>query len=799
MRLFALLLPLFSACKHETTPGPDTGPSLPLASDSPWPKFRADAEQDGRGMATAADGEGTPWSYATGAGIFSSPVIAGDGTIYIGSADHTFYALNADGSLRWSTPVGEIIDSSGLLDAEGRVVVPCGDGHVYALDAATGATDWTFAAEDPTVTGAFINWFEGNVAMLPDGTIVAGNDNFRVYAMDGSTGAGVWSFEMPDQTWSSAAVDVASGALYIGNNDLLGRGNTYSIDGATGEETWSSADSLGTVAASPVLADGQVAVGGFDGYLRAFDATTGHASWTFGALDHLYASPALLSDGTIVQAGADGTLYALDPADGSVRWAYDTLAPLRSSPAVGADDVVYFGGGDGRLYAVNADGTLRWSMLLAAGDRNDLNSSPALGAHALVIGSESGEVWSVPYDWCLDNADDARCSTASEPYPEDGAFLWVTSRFGNVSPTAPGSLAPTEPIALSLVDRAAGDNQLGLIDTASVEVTVDPPVDVEVVVSADRRFLTVSPPATGWSGAEVHIHVSGTTLVNPDRTGLRFEGGTPAGEAVAELDFQVDRTGPATLPGGAPGARWLLSRLAAPLPTILPSYNQIGFDNLAYVLSVVTMQGNAGVGFVTEALPDGSSDPTSQAMFPVTLTFADGALDVQASGGMSLQAMNVTLSFDAFRVDAGLDSNGDGIGGAVMEVRATCGNIPLYGPYLRTLGLCNPDTDALEVFGGADLHARGPAPSVDVGSVVFSRTTDGARAAFAPGFDTTDHRVALVLVDPASGLPVSADYGTGTTVTGDGAAMQVDLAASLPSNVIAYLLVDGFVAAEGAI
>ncbi len=811
MKFPALLaLALLPACKPAaSTNDSSVGPTLPLAADSPWPKFRADAAQDGRGAALASDGSGQPWSYTTGAGVFSSPVIAGDGTIYIGSADHTFYALTADGSLRWSLPVGEIIDSSAILDADGRVIFPCGDGHVYAVDAATGATDWTFAADDPSTTGAFINWFEGNIAMLPDGTLVAGNDNFRVYAIDGQSGAGLWSFTMPDQTWSSAAVDIGAndgaGTMYIGNNDLLGRGNTYAIGGSAGTKVWSNADSLGTVAASPVLygptRTESLMVGGFDGYARAYDATNGQAQWTFGALDHLYSSPALLSDGTIIQAGADGTIYALNPADGSVVWAYDTLAPLRSSPAVGADDVVYVGGGDGRLYAVNADGSLRWSMLLAAGDRNDLNSSPALGAHAIVIGSESGEVWSVPYDWCLQNADDTRCSTASEPFPTDGGYLWVTSRFGNVSPTTPTSLAPTEPFALSLVDRVSGDNVLALIDTSTVTVTVDPPVAVDVVVSADRRFLTVSPPASGWSGDSVHITVNATTLTNPDRTGLRFVGGTPAGAVAADLTFAVERSSTAAAP--APNALWLLSRLAAPLPTILPSYNQIGFDNLAYVLSVVTVDasadGHSGVGFVTGAGTDGTPDPASQAMFPVTWTFADGALDVQAAGGMSLNVMNVDLSFDAFRVDAALDGSGDGVGGAVMEVRAICADIPLYGPYLRTLGLCNPDTDALEVYGGADLHTRGTAPSLDVGPVTFARTDTGVTATFAPGFGTTDHRVAVVIVDTATGLPVSADYGTGTTVTGDGSAMEVDLAAAIPDSAHAYLLVDGFVAGDAGI
>ena len=38
-----------------------------------------------------------PWAFRTGRGIFSTPVIGGDGTVYVGSADTYFYAIAADG------------------------------------------------------------------------------------------------------------------------------------------------------------------------------------------------------------------------------------------------------------------------------------------------------------------------------------------------------------------------------------------------------------------------------------------------------------------------------------------------------------------------------------------------------------------------------------------------------------------------------------------------------------------------------------------------------------------------------
>ena len=63
---------------------------VPLDAHSPWPKFRRDARQSGRSPLPPRDDGRAPWMFHTGKGVFSSPVIDGDGTIYVGSADRTF-------------------------------------------------------------------------------------------------------------------------------------------------------------------------------------------------------------------------------------------------------------------------------------------------------------------------------------------------------------------------------------------------------------------------------------------------------------------------------------------------------------------------------------------------------------------------------------------------------------------------------------------------------------------------------------------------------------------------------------
>ena len=113
--------------------GMDAG--APFQAGSPWPKFRHDMAQTGLGTVHASAQGGVQWSFATGAGIFSSPVVGADGTIYFGSADQSFYALNPDGSLKWKIQTGDIIDSAGLLDDQGNIYFGSGDGLLRAAHA----------------------------------------------------------------------------------------------------------------------------------------------------------------------------------------------------------------------------------------------------------------------------------------------------------------------------------------------------------------------------------------------------------------------------------------------------------------------------------------------------------------------------------------------------------------------------------------------------------------------------------------------------------------------------------------
>ena len=797
-----------------------TTPEVPLAAQAPWPKFRRDARQTGRSPLARAATSSAPWSFQTGKGIFSSPIVGADETVYIGSADRKFRAIGRTGKLSWEVETGEIIDSSGLLDDAGHLYFGSGDGKLYARDAATGKEVWTWTADSAKDTGGIINWFEGNVAIGPDGTLFVPNDNFRVYAIDRLTGTPKWFEQHADQTWSLPAVDVANGLLVHGNNQLLpALGDNLFALHLDGTAAWSTS-APGSIAASPlVTASGLVVDGGFDGVVHAYDAKTGTQKWAFPTRDHVYASAAELSDGTIVVPSCDGTIYALNPADGTVRWAFDTLDPIRSSPAVDSDDRVYVGGGDGRLYVINKDGTKHFSLRLIDADRNDLNASPALGREGVYLGGEDGRIFAVAYDQCAGANPPAECDVSpTEALPADGTFLLFTTKFGSTLLTPPPSIDANQGLAFSLYVRKSGDTPLALIDDATLKVDVQPSADVVLKVSGDRRFFTLTPKTAFQAGKDgkVTLHVTGQWLQNPERDGLKTTGGTTGGKLDQTFVFTLPATGADQLPLPVPATigddagLWEMARLAAPLPTILPSYNQIGFDSLHWQVGLVHGDAHNAVGWVMGALPSDLppgvvADPATKALFPVTIHFEAGRVTLENHAGLALEAMGASLSFDDFRLSARLDEKGEAqAGGAVLSVTTTCSTIAFYGAFLQQLGFCNPVTDQLVAFGAALLRPIGTgvqhAP-VGVGTVTATRTALQVSFALQGGtLDATQHRLGILLEDPATGTPLAISYGPKTQQHADASGhldgVTLDTAsANLPTTVRAWLMVDTYAAA----
>ena len=376
-------------------------------------------------------------------------------------------------------------------------------------------------------------------------------------------------------------------------------------------------------------------------------------------------------------------------------------------------------------------------------------------------------------------------------------------------------------MAFTLIVRESGDTALALIDDTQLAVDVTPNVPHTVRVSADRHFLIVVPesPFVAGGDSKVHLRIHGPYLENPTRSGLRFSGGTPAGTFDTTFDFALSAPRTSSLPyaiptnvGTDPSGVFELYRLAAPLPTILPSYNQIGFDSIHWLAGMVEGNGNRAIAWIVGATLDASNhtviDPTSKAMFPVVATYQDGFLTLENKDSFALEAFTFPISFERFRLSTRVDALGDAQVTPSIYVTTKCNLIPFYGQFLRQLGYCNPTTDDFSVFGAALLrhHDTGLAQvPAGVGSVAFAASANAVTATITGGTLTkADHLFAVLLVDATTGEPVSLAYGTKTTVTTDGGGHATSVAvdttgATLPVAMRAYLMVDTVPVARGMV
>lgn len=804
---------------------------VPLDPGSPWPKFKRDAAGTGRSPIVPERSDVTlearPWHFKTELGVFSSAVFDGEDNAYIGSGDHLFYCFSPDGSVKWSFRTGEIIDCSALLDDSGRVYVASCDGWVYALDRSDGRELWRRRAHTipechENGVNSFVDWFEGHIAIDSRGTLIVPNDNFHTYALDRTTGAVKWRFLTGDQTWSCPAYNPQSDTLFMGTNYFVLR-NIFAFSAVDGERRWKRG-SLGSMVASPLLTsigrDGLVVIGGFDGIVRAFKQRNGRRAWTFGCRDHIYGSPVQAADGTIIQPSADGTVYALDAANGKLKWAYDTPEPIRSTPAIDGVGNIYFGNGEGKLYCLSARGELRWSYRCVDDERCDVNGSPALGIGGIVVGADDGSIIRVPYEYPLSPAGrrDERCEVApSITLPNDGARLFAFSKFGKLQAEPPAWIRGNEPITLSLIVRRGGNTQTALIDGKSVQVDTNPAVPIRTMVSADRRFITIVPKAPWGSAGRVSVSIRGAYRQKPRRFGLKMFGGRREGIFTETLDLSVEppveEDYPFTIAAGpgTPASVLEIGRLAPSLPTILPSYNQLGFDSIHYHLGFI--EGDArrallwGVGakLVGGGQERSVVDPDSAIRFVVAAEFDGGLLTLLSEDGFTLEFNGWDIPYDLFRIASSRENDGFSTGWLTAAVR--CDEIAFYGPFLKVLGVSDFRTGMMYVSGGAGrvrdlgVHELPDALRRAPVKVAGGESGSGGTTVTAEiGSPAEGHALGLLLIDAGTGKPVPLNYTKVTAISRSADASTVTVSAKgLSGEYRYYVFADALPLSSGIV
>jgi eukaryotic-like serine/threonine-protein kinase len=326
------------------------------------------------------------WTFPTGDRVVSSPVWQ-DGVLYFGGDDGNVYAVDAaSGRQLWKHATGGPVPASPAV-ADGRVLVGSYDGKFYALDARTGALQWKFATggerrfeakglhgmqpAKQTIADPFDVFLSSPV--VAQGIVYFGSGDGHLYALAAATGELRWKFETGDVVHASPAY--ADGVVYVGSWDA----RLYAVDAATGREKWrfqSGEDPLlhnqVGFQSSPAVVDGVVYTGCRDSHLYAIDANTGKEKWRYATgASWVISSPTVVA-GKVIFATSDSSLYhVLDAATGKPVLQQQGKAYVFSSPSV-AGDVVVLGVLNGTLEARDlASGELLWEFATEASRRND--------------------------------------------------------------------------------------------------------------------------------------------------------------------------------------------------------------------------------------------------------------------------------------------------------------------------------------------------------------------------------------------------------------------------------------------
>ncbi len=290
---------------------------------------------DGILYALARDNGAVRWRGRTEGRIHSSPAVR-NGLVFVGSFDGSVYAFDlVTGARRWrydtegrsldSEPFGfdrrSIVSSPAVTDS--TVFIGSRDGFFYALDAASGTLRWRVDHQ--------ASWSIASPAVGEGVVYDASSDARFIHALDARTGEPRWRLAMPGSVWSSAAI--AGGLLFVGD----GSGAIHAIDRQSGSALWSFRTG-GAVQSSPAVAGGLLVVGSGDGAVYALRVGDAEGLTRAVYWDSILASASRRSDHRLIRDGLTARGYASLAAAGLGSWMEDRIRDGNPSVVVLALD-----------------------------------------------------------------------------------------------------------------------------------------------------------------------------------------------------------------------------------------------------------------------------------------------------------------------------------------------------------------------------------------------------------------------------------------------------------------------------
>ena len=148
------------------------------------------------------------WKYSAGKDINYDPIVAIDGTVYIGS-ENSLLAVGLNGEKQWEYNLPDAAINRPSLANDGTIFIACADKNLYAINT-DGSLKWTYNSNGFISSPATID-AAGSIYF---GTV---SDSSKLIISVSSQGQLIWEF--PLRLGHGQPVIDADGTLYIGTAD----------------------------------------------------------------------------------------------------------------------------------------------------------------------------------------------------------------------------------------------------------------------------------------------------------------------------------------------------------------------------------------------------------------------------------------------------------------------------------------------------------------------------------------------------------------------------------------------------
>lgn len=347
------------------------------------------------------------WKYKTGGRIYASPIIKGD-TIFIGSLDSSFYALDAKTGLKyWEYKLLNEVRSTAAI-SKSLILLESGN-VLYALNF-EGKLIWKTVLFTNNLKNEIDPWdlFHSS-PIINNENVYIGTENGLVLGFTVKDGKEIFRCQTKNKEIIRTTPVISENSIFFG--DWSGVMYAYSLNSA--EELWqydTKKDTIyrwkNAIQTTPVIFENSIYFAGRSSRLYSINIETGNRNWIYESPTHQWLIGGIrIKDGLIYLGSSDQQLFqSFKLTTGELQWQTTVDSRIWVTPYIDNKEVYVIGNSfyvlnykTGEIKSqVNFD---KYNKDINMGDyidkRANVHSSPVLYNNKVIFGSDDGYVYAL--------------------------------------------------------------------------------------------------------------------------------------------------------------------------------------------------------------------------------------------------------------------------------------------------------------------------------------------------------------------------------------------------------------------